>query len=431
MNRATSPVRLPYILRVGIIILLGSSAWVLGAVAALWHVPQATFLLAFVLIILNGSAFCLLAWLGTHELLSRNLSWRVDNRDWRFWGLLLLSHGCGISLISVASVPDEMGPLVAMLLVNSASMAVRFSAPVAVTYHLLIAAVFAAQFSGVWAGWIFALCLIQQWVLWSFGLSIVLEVSEVKRLRILGYELRMAQAQIAESERRLERRSMRHNLHDNMGHELATLHMNLQILQKQLERTVAENTEFEQGSDEHASLSPLQPSPTLLSSPASPSLTERLSTPLREARAATKRLFAVLDSVVNGLRATSGGQGNFVDALTELIEQASTLEVTLQWEETAVVTDAQQTDALLSLIREFLTNIMKHSGGHRATITGQYRNGELQITLLDESRFCGEWSAGNGLSGAAERIAAMDGSFEVDVVDQRLLWRLRLPEVKV
>lgn len=325
-----------------------------------------------------------------------NLAWRVDNRDWRFWLFLVGSHLCSILLMGVAEVPSESAPYAVLMVVNSASLVVRFSPKYSLSFNMLVAVLFAMQFpQDQWL--IFCLCMLMQLVLWSFGLSIVVEISEVRRLRVMGDELRMAQAQIAESERMLERRNIRHNLHDNMGHELATLHMNLQILEQQAGRL---------------------------------ELSDDIVAPLERSRDASRKMFAVLDDIVSGLRQVPSA--HFYDALTDLVDQATTLQVTTLWDEKVKISDPQCCETLLSVVREFLTNVMKHSEGREVEIRSCYSNGNIELTLRDLAEYTGEFSYGNGLSGVEERIAAMDGCFLVEMSDQnQLTWSIRLPETSV
>ena len=268
MDSVSLPLRIPYILRAGIIITLGIGAWAIAAYIVLSVCPPEQRLLATSLMATSVFCFCALAFLGTRELLMNNLAWRVDNRDWQFWLFLVGSHLCSILLMGVAEVPSENAPYAVLMVVNSASLVVRFSPKYSLSFNMLVAVLFAMQFpQDQWL--IFCLCTLMQLVLWSFGLSIVVEISEVRRLRVMGDELRMAQAQIAESERMLERRNIRHNLHDNMGHELATLHMNLQILEQQASRL---------------------------------ELSDDVVAPLERSRDASRKMFAVLDDIVSGLR---------------------------------------------------------------------------------------------------------------------------------
>ena len=400
MDSVTLPLRIPYILRAGIIITLGIIAWAIAAYIILSVCPPEQRLLAISLMATSVFCFCALAFLGTRELLMNNLAWRVDNRDWRFWLFLVGSHLCSILLIGVADVPSGSAPYAVLMVVNSASLVVRFSPKYSLSFNMLVAVLFAIQFPQDQL-LIFCLCMLMQLVLWSFGLSIVVEISEVRRLRVMGDELRMAQAQIAESERMLERRNIRHNLHDNMGHELATLHMNLQILEQQASRL---------------------------------ELSDDIVAPLERSRDASRKMFAVLDDIVSGLRQVPSA--HFYDALTDLVDQATTLQVTTLWDEKVKISDPKCCETLLSVVREFLTNVMKHSEGREVEIRSHYSNGSVELKLTDLAEYMGEYtgefSYGNGLTGVEERIAAMDGCFLVEMSDQnQLTWSIRLPETSV
>ncbi|WP_370305483.1 sensor histidine kinase [Thalassolituus sp.] len=393
MDPVSLPLRIPYILRAGIIISLGIGAWAIAALMVLDACPPEQRPWALGLVAMTAFSFCSLAFLGTRELLVNSLAWRVDDRDWRFWLFLSLSHACSILLVGVAEVPASHAPYMLLMVVNSASLAVRFNPRYALSFNTLVAVLFALQFEeSQWL--ILALCIVMQLVLWSFGLSIVVEVSEVRRLRVMGDELRMAQAQIAESERMLERRNIRHNLHDNMGHELATLHMNLQIVEQQAARL---------------------------------ELDEDVMAPLARSRSSSRRMFAVLDDIVTGLRQVPSA--HFYDALTDLIEQATTLSVIVRWDDKVRISEPKCCEALLSVVREFLTNVMKHSEGRDVLIRSQYGNGRITLELTDLAVFEGDVDHGNGLSGVAERISAMSGEFDVSkTAEGRLCWTIVLPE---
>ena len=387
------PHRTPSYVRLGLLSALGLLAWGTAAYVALAATPSDNLWLSGVCIAISGVSFLLLAALGIRELLINNMIWHVDNGDWRFWLLLLIGYASGIALVDIAQLSVAQGLVVALLVVNMASMAVRFTALYAVTLNLVVGIVFGLQFDGDdW--WLVMLsCLIQQMVLWSFGQSIVAEVVEVRRLRIMRNELRMAQAQISESGRMLERRNMRHNLHDKMGHELATLHMNLQIIEQHIRRHSAP---------------------------------EVMAAPLNEARGASRRMFAELDNIVTGLKQIPAA--HFYDALTDLIDQATTLNVTTHWDDKVSIADPQWCETLLSAAREFLTNVMKHSTGTDVELSARYRNGVYEIIMQERTAAENEITLGNGLLGVAERVEALEGTFEVTKQEGRVTWIIKIPE---
>ena len=102
------------------------------------------------------------------------------------------------------------------------------------------------------------------------------------------------------------------------------------------------------------------------------------------------------------------------------------------WDEKVKISDPQCCETLLSVVREFLTNVMKHSEGREVEIRSRYSNGHIELKLTDLAEYTGEFSYGNGLSGVEERIAAMDGRFLVEMSDNsELTWSISLPEASV
>ncbi|MEU3227330.1 histidine kinase [Streptomyces sp. NPDC006976] len=65
-------------------------------------------------------------------------------------------------------------------------------------------------------------------------------------------------------------------------------------------------------------------------------------------------------------------------------------------------------------LREAVTNVVRHSGAHRCTVTvapRQTLGGRvLELTVADDGRGAGGTRPGNGLTGLAERLATVDGT---------------------
>ncbi|MDH6214915.1 sensor histidine kinase [Streptomyces pseudovenezuelae] len=65
------------------------------------------------------------------------------------------------------------------------------------------------------------------------------------------------------------------------------------------------------------------------------------------------------------------------------------------------------------VVAEALTNIAKHSGATRATVTVRARGGRLQLLVEDDGRGGADEDGGSGLTGIRRRIAALDGTLRV------------------
>ena len=65
------------------------------------------------------------------------------------------------------------------------------------------------------------------------------------------------------------------------------------------------------------------------------------------------------------------------------------------------------------VVAEALTNVAKHSRAGRAAVTAHIEDGTLQVRVRDDGAG-GARADGSGLLGLADRIAALDGRFDVD-----------------
>ncbi|MEW9515115.1 sensor histidine kinase [Streptomyces tubercidicus] len=65
------------------------------------------------------------------------------------------------------------------------------------------------------------------------------------------------------------------------------------------------------------------------------------------------------------------------------------------------------------VVAEALTNIAKHSGADRATVTARSRGGRLHLCVEDDGRGGADEDGGSGLTGIRRRIAAHDGNLSL------------------
>ncbi|GGP98102.1 sensor histidine kinase [Streptomyces mutabilis] len=66
------------------------------------------------------------------------------------------------------------------------------------------------------------------------------------------------------------------------------------------------------------------------------------------------------------------------------------------------------------VVAEALTNIAKHSGARRASVTVRGSGGRLRVVVEDDGRGGADEGGGTGLTGIRRRVAAHDGSLRLD-----------------
>jgi signal transduction histidine kinase len=65
------------------------------------------------------------------------------------------------------------------------------------------------------------------------------------------------------------------------------------------------------------------------------------------------------------------------------------------------------------VVSEALTNVAKHSGAARVTVTGRVLDGRLLLTVTDDGVGGADVAAGSGLAGLVTRLEALDGTLSV------------------
>jgi signal transduction histidine kinase len=66
------------------------------------------------------------------------------------------------------------------------------------------------------------------------------------------------------------------------------------------------------------------------------------------------------------------------------------------------------------VVAEALTNIAKHSGARRASVTVRGNGGRLRVVVEDDGHGGADEGGGTGLTGIRRRVAAHDGSLRLD-----------------
>jgi signal transduction histidine kinase len=130
-----------------------------------------------------------------------------------------------------------------------------------------------------------------------------------------------------------------------------------------------------------------------------------------EAREEARRALAELRDLARGIRPsllTERGLGPAIAALASRNPVPTRAQVDIARRPPAAVETAAW-----FVVSEALANTAKHSGAERATVWVTQREDDLRVEVVDDGRG-GADPAGAGLHGLAQRVAALDGTLEVN-----------------
>ena len=142
---------------------------------------------------------------------------------------------------------------------------------------------------------------------------------------------------------------------------------------------------------------------------------EAIATAGRDAMAQLRRILGVLDAGGESARSpqpTLAGIPGLVDQVSRVGSTSVTLIVSGR--PGTVTPDAEV--AAYRIVQEALTNVLKHAGAKTVTVTLDWRDGELVITVADDGRGPQTDGRGQGLIGMRERAASCGGSASVGPV---------------
>jgi len=186
-------------------------------------------------------------------------------------------------------------------------------------------------------------------------------------------DLRRARRRVIEAAD-LERRRIARDLHDGAQQQLVNVAFNLELALQQLEDP--------------------------------PSARQSIELAREEARAGT----AALRELVAGIHPAilvSHGLGAAVSSLASRLPL--TIELTLHDGRLVEVVEV----AGYFFICEALTNVVKHAQASHATVSTLVTDGQLLITVSDDGVGGADFANGSGLTGLADRVAALDGALQV------------------
>lgn len=145
---------------------------------------------------------------------------------------------------------------------------------------------------------------------------------------------------------------------------------------------------------------------------------ENVEPALRAIKDASKEALTELRSLIGVLRADGPAPRTpapTLQALDDIVERASHagLAVTKTVEGQAYPLPTAVELAAYRIVQEAITNVVRHSGARRATVTLGYGANVLTVEVGDDGRGAADPVPGNGLRGMRERAEALGGTLEV------------------
>ena len=381
--------------RVALLGTLGMSAWLIAFSRIImqagddWHTDD---YLITGLGLLNGFLMLVNTAGQLRTMLRDNMKWFTNNADILSWISLLGSYGAVLWIQRIWQPGTLDLFLLSFMLVIHSIHTIRFSLPVSIVVLLTPAVLYGIQAGGETGFYLAVFIANQKLVLWGLGMGVLRELLEADKLKLANARLELAQARLADASRQEERRKIRQDLHDKMGHELAAMNMNLQILERRI--------------------------PELK--------THKERATLEQTKEACQRLFSTLGDVVGELRRQTNR--HFYDQLMQMLDRVPGLDVSLNCNCELNITDDVVGDNLLCCIQEGITNILKHSNARHAWVDIFYDDNQLHVTIRDDGTVPVMRRAGSGLTGMDGRMRMLGGSAETGAAENGgFLVSLNLP----
>lgn len=215
-------------------------------------------------------------------------------------------------------------------------------------------------------------------ILVGFIKTFMNEMNSQHELICVNGSLRQVQLELAEKARLGERLRISRDLHDRMGHHLIALGLQLEIAHHLSEGEVKKEIE--------------------------------------RSRQLTKNLLKDVREVVGELRAEN--ELPFTEQLNELIARVEQvkpgLEIQYSQPDLGLPLPKNYQTLLIELIKESVTNCIKHANAHHLKIIVQQLPAEVKLCIEDDGQGAGDFRYGNGLKGMKERLMPFQGRMIVN-----------------
>jgi signal transduction histidine kinase len=190
----------------------------------------------------------------------------------------------------------------------------------------------------------------------------------------INQELLSSRALLAEASRQKERLRIAQDLHDLMGHQLTSLHLNLETLSR----------------------TPLSPSAKQV---------------LQQSQGTVTHLFDDVRSAVSALR--DDQHEDFEQALQQLFSPLSGVQLHVKTHGPLRLENPEITKTGLRCLQEILTNTLRHAEAQNLYVLLESTDEGLVIQTRDDGRGTEHLKAGHGLTGMRERVEALGGRVQV------------------
>ena len=186
-------------------------------------------------------------------------------------------------------------------------------------------------------------------------------------------ELRLTQDEVRRLAGMAERERIGRDLHDLLGHTLAVVTLKSELASKLVERDPAAAQQQ-----------------------------------MREVESIAREAMAQVREAVSGIRA-AGLEAELVSARLALLAADVRLDARLA----PLAIEPATEQALALVLREAVTNVVRHAQARRVEIELADDAGTLRLSIADDGRG-GATQPGHGLTGMKERMRALGGSLEID-----------------
>lgn len=115
-------------------------------------------------------------------------------------------------------------------------------------------------------------------------------------------------------------------------------------------------------------------------------------------------------------------------ALEALTRDHESIDISLRMSDKLTVHDARVAEAVFRTVQEALTNIVKHTQASSCQIDVCRKTERIILTIADDGGSSAPIQHGNGLNGMRERLAALDGSMQLNQNQQGVTISASIPD---